>query len=155
MLTTNGHKSHARKRPPAGNNHPNAPPEVIKLGAKHRYAIQATMILKRLQDFVKVDPDRPKPTDIRLTRTQVHVALALLKKVLPDLASVEHVGNAEKPLMVQVVRFSDGATTVPMAVEARNMLDMGKLVELDASYTVNGSESGDEVGERKTRSPKK
>jgi hypothetical protein len=87
------------------------------------------MILKRLHQFIKVDPDRPRPDDIRLTRTQVHAALALLKKVLPDLASVEVSGNPEKPLMVQVVRFSDGEQ-----LEApRPVLDMGKLIEIDTA----------------------
>jgi hypothetical protein len=63
-----------------------------------------------------------------MTRTQVHVALALLRKVLPDLASVEVSGNQEKPLMVQVVRFSDGE----QLSEPRAILDMGKLIEMDA-----------------------
>jgi len=45
-----------------------------------------------------------------MTRTQVHVALALLRKVLPDLASVEVSGNPDKPLSIQVVRFTDGLT---------------------------------------------
>jgi hypothetical protein len=64
-----------------------------------------------------------------MTRTQVHVALALLKKVLPDLASVEVSGNPDKPLMVQVVRFSDGEQ-----LEApRPVLNMGKLIEIDTA----------------------
>ena len=66
-----------------------------------------------------------------MTRTQVHVALALLRKVLPDLASVEVSGNVDKPLMVQVVRFSDGEQ-----LEApRPVLDMGKLIEIDTAET--------------------
>jgi hypothetical protein len=104
------------------------------------------MILKRLHLFVKVDPDRPQPDDIRMTRTQVHVALALLKKVLPDLASVEVSGNPEKPLMVQVVRFSDGEQ-----LEApRPVLNMGKLIEIDtAEAAAIEAELGDKLGERK------
>ena len=107
-------------------------PRTIKLSQDHRLAIQATQILKRLQLFVFVDPDRPKPGDVRLTRTQVHVALALLKKILPDLASVEVTGNPDKPLMVQVVRFSDGE----QLSEPRPILDMSKLIEMDATETV-------------------
>src|SRR4029077_14252886 len=106
-------------------------PRTVKLSQDHRLAIQATQILKRLQLFVFVDPDRPKPGDIRLTRTQVHVALALLKKILPDLASVEFSGNPEKPLMVQVVRFSDGE----QLSEPRPIVDMRKLIEMDATET--------------------
>jgi hypothetical protein len=64
-----------------------------------------------------------------MTRTQAFIALALLKKVLPDLTNLEVSGNPEKPLMVQVVRFSDGEQ-----LEApRPVLDMGKLIEIDAA----------------------
>jgi hypothetical protein len=81
-----------------------------------------------------------------MTRTQVHVALALLKKVLPDLASVEVSGNPDKPLMVQVVRFSDGEQ-----LEApRPVLNMGKLIEIDTvEAAAIEAEVGDKVGERK------
>jgi hypothetical protein len=113
----------ARFRPPTQ--------AIVKLSKGHRDAIQASMILKRLQRFIEVDPDRPKPSDIRMTRTQVHVALALLRKVLPDLASVEVSGNPEKPLMVQVVRFSDGEQ-----LEApRPVIDVSKLIEIDSAET--------------------
>ena len=114
----------ARLRPPTQ--------AVVKLAKGHRDAIQASMILRRLHLFVQVDPDRPKPADVRMTRTQVHVALALLRKVLPDLASVEVSGNPEKPLMVQVVRFSDGE----QLSAPRSVLDMNKLIEMDATETV-------------------
>jgi hypothetical protein len=114
---------------PARNRPPNA--STIQLGTKAREHIQAGILLKRLQDFVKTDPDRPKPGEIRLTRTQALVALALLKKVLPDLASVEVSGNPEKPLMVQVVRFSDGEQ-----LEApRPVIDISKLIEMDSEET--------------------
>ena len=111
----------ARNRPP--NN------ATVSLGIAQRDAIQASMLIKRLHAFVDVDPDRPRPDDVRMTRTQVHVALALLRKVLPDLASVEVSGNPEKPLMVQVVRFSDGE----QLLEPRPVLDMGKLIEMDCT----------------------
>jgi hypothetical protein len=111
----------ARNRPP------NA--ATIRLGIAHRDAIQASMLINRLQSFVKADPDNPKPGEVRLTRTQAFVALALLKKILPDLASVEVSGNPEKPLMVQVVRFSDGE----QLSEPRPVLDMSKLIEMDSA----------------------
>jgi hypothetical protein len=57
---------------------------------------------------------------------QVHVALALLRKVLPDLASVEVSGNPDKPLMVQIVRFSDNEELS----QPRPVLDMGQVIEL-------------------------
>jgi hypothetical protein len=56
-----------------------------------------------------------------------------LRKVLPDLQAVEHSGNSDKPLMVQVVRFSNGIEQLdaPISVEPREMLDMGRLIALD------------------------
>jgi hypothetical protein len=111
----------ARNRPPS--------PSGIQLGTKAREHIDAFIIIKRLQGFCLIDPDNPKPGDVRMTRTQAFIALALLKKVLPDLTNLEVSGNPEKPLMVQVVRFSDGEQ-----LEApRPVLDMGKLIEIDAA----------------------
>lgn len=79
-----------------------------------------------------IDPDKPRPGDVRMTRTQAFIALALLKKILPDLASVEVSGNPEKPLMVQVVRFSDNEQlTEPRPV--LEMTNLTKLIELDRS----------------------
>jgi hypothetical protein len=96
--------------------------------AEIRERIKAVIILERLQKFILIDPDNPKRGDVRMTRTQVFAGLALLRKVLPDLASVEVSGNQEKPLLVQVVRFSDGKATEP-----RPVLDMGKLIEIECS----------------------
>ena len=125
----------------------NKPPRAstIQLGTKSREHIQAGVLIKRLQCFSLLDPDNPKPGDVRMTRTQAFVALALLRKVLPDLASVEVSGNQEKPLLVQVVRFSDGKASEP-----RPILDMGKLIEIERSERVEmEAEVGDKVGERK------
>jgi hypothetical protein len=106
-------------------------PTGIQLGTKAREHIHAYILIKRLENFALIDPDNPKPGDVRMTRTQAFIALALLKKVLPDLASVEVSGNPDKPLMVQVVRFSDGEQ-----LEApRPVLDMGKLIEIDTAET--------------------
>jgi len=108
-----------------------APRDSIQLGTKAREHINAYILIKRLQQFVLIDPDHPKPGDTRLTRTQAFIALALLKKVLPDLASVEVSGNPEKPLMVQVVRFSDGE----QLSEPRPIVDMSKLIEMEKIET--------------------
>ena len=108
-----------------------APRDTVLLGARAREHIQAHALIKRLMSYVQIDPDHPKPGDIRLTRTQAFIALALLKKVLPDLASVEVSSNPEMPLMVQVVRFSDGE----QLSEPRPILDMGKVIEMAAAET--------------------
>ena len=109
-----------------------APRDSITLGTKAREHIEAHVLIKRLKQFVLIDPDHPKPGDVRMTRTQAFIALALLRKVLPDLASVEVSGNPEKPLMVQVVRFSDGE----QLSAPRSVLDMNRLIEMDATETV-------------------
>jgi hypothetical protein len=108
-----------------------APRDSITLGTRAREHIEAYKLIKRLQSFVLIDPDHPKPGEVRLTRTQAFVALALLKKILPDLANVEVSGNPDKPLMVQVVRFSDGEQlTAP-----RPIIDVTKLITPDPSAT--------------------
>jgi hypothetical protein len=117
-----------------------APRDSIVLGTKAREHIQAHVLIKRLQSFVLIDPDNPKKGDIRLTRTQAFIALALLKKVLPDLASVEVSGNPEKPLMVQVVRFSDGEQLeAPRPVV--DLTGIAKLVELDETESETGGDT--------------
>lgn len=108
-------------------NNPRGHPETVRLGHRHRDRIQVSMIINRLTNFVNHDPLTAWPAGVNMTRTQVHTALALLRKVLPDLASVEVSGNPEKPLMVQVVRFSDGEELL----EPRPVIDMGKLLEVE------------------------
>lgn len=107
----------------------------LRLSEDHRKHVQATQLLKRLNRFALAsEQELQGPSGalgLRMTRTQVHVALALLRKVLPDLASVEVSGNPEKPLMVQVVRFSDGE----QLEEPRPVLDMGRLIEMDREET--------------------
>jgi len=70
-----------------------------------RNLIQTRVLITRLQDFAKDDPDNPRSA--RLTRTQAMVGLALLRKVLPDMQALEISGNSEAPITVQVLRFSD------------------------------------------------
>lgn len=109
----------------------------IQLGSKAREHIHAGILIKRLQSFALVDPDHPPPGAVRMTRTQVHVALALLRKVLPDLAAIEVSGNPDKPLVVQLVRFSEGDQPEPQQL-AKPLIDMGSVVEID---NVSGAES--------------
>ena len=71
-----------------------------------RDKIRVSHLIGRLQTFALDDPENP--TGPRMTRTQATVALSLLRKVLPDMQSVEISGNSERPLVVQVMRFSDG-----------------------------------------------
>ena len=63
--------------------------------ARARQRIQAAHLVKRLQAFAlgQDDPQSGKP--VEMTRTQVASALALLKKVLPDLVAVELAGSGQ------------------------------------------------------------
>lgn len=54
-----------------------------------------------------VDPDAPpvKPKKSPLmTDSQVHACLGLLKKYMPDLKSIEHVGNPDRPVVHEIRR---------------------------------------------------
>lgn len=49
--------------------------------------------------------------EVELTQTQVRAIEILIKKTLPDLASIEHTGDADKPLrgVLQIVTGVDRA----------------------------------------------
>jgi len=55
-----------------------------------REKIQTTMLINRLENFVK--------GEIKMEPHQVTAALGLLKKTLPDLASTQVSGDPEKPI---------------------------------------------------------
>jgi hypothetical protein len=67
-----------------------------------RQKIQASQLINRLHDhaFGKVD----------MTPTQVDAAKTLLKKAVPDLASVAHTGADGGPLTVEIIRFANPTT---------------------------------------------
>jgi hypothetical protein len=56
---------------------------------RHRDIIRTTCLLKRLQSFTlgEADPQNGKP--IEMSSSQVKAAVALLKKTMPDLQSIE------------------------------------------------------------------
>ncbi len=68
-------------------------PEIV------RKRIQASMLEKSLIQHVNGEREM-KPS-------QVTAGLGLLKKVLPDLSTLEHTGADGAPLTVNIVRFSD------------------------------------------------
>jgi hypothetical protein len=70
-----------------------------------RQKIATSQLINRLQTFALADPD--DPAGPRLTRTQAMVALSLLRKVLPDMQSIEVSGNSDQPITVQILRFAD------------------------------------------------
>lgn len=71
-----------------------------------RDAIATTQLVKRLNGFAleENDPQTRKP--IKMSPDQVRAALGLLKKTIPDLAVVQHQGDAENPMVTShTVRF--------------------------------------------------
>jgi hypothetical protein len=65
----------------------------------------------------------------------------LLRKVLPDIQSLEISGNSEKPLQVQIVRFSDGLVvdadhqTVPPTFSSADGADISSAPKDAESHT--------------------
>jgi hypothetical protein len=62
-----------------------------RIDQKTRDKIQATQIVKRLQDHILADEDI-------MTVSQVNASRVLLNKILPDLKAVEVSGNPDAPL---------------------------------------------------------
>ena len=78
-----------------------------------RSAINTTLILKRLNAFLTKTPDpcdhsdNPKPPE--LTKLHLMAAGILLRKTIPDLASVTHEGADGGPLIVQILRHGESS----------------------------------------------
>jgi hypothetical protein len=67
-------------------------PKGVTLTEEHRDKIRKSNIFRHLLDHAEGKRE--------MSQTQVTVALALMKKVLPDLSSVEHTGSDDNPLNV-------------------------------------------------------
>jgi hypothetical protein len=67
-----------------------------------RNRIRAAMLVNRLSDFVegKIEPRTGKP--VELSTAQVSAALGLLRKIVPDLAQVEHSGEIKHAFAIEV-----------------------------------------------------
>lgn len=75
----------------------------ISLTDSWKAKIRASMLLNRLQDHAigKVD----------MKSTQVKAADIVLRKMVPDLARTEMVGDGGGPLTVEIVRFGANPPT--------------------------------------------
>lgn len=71
-----------------------------------RRRIRATLLLKKLEDHALGESE--------MTNTQVRAAETLLRKVFPDLSSVEHKGDADNPIQhvgrIELVGLSGNST---------------------------------------------
>ena len=71
----------------------------FRMSEEHRIKIQNSQILNALVEHVEGKRE--------MSSSQVTAGIALLKKVLPDLSSVEHTGEDGGPLQVIVRRYAD------------------------------------------------
>src|SRR5579859_6379990 len=63
-----------------------------------RKRLQASGLVRRLVLFAKgeVDPANPEAGPVQMSPHQVTAALGLIRKILPDLAAVEHSGEIKE-----------------------------------------------------------
>ncbi len=88
--------NHTKNRNMAGSRAKEIPK--VFMGPDHRAKIANSNILNRLIAFVD-GPQNEGDETVTMNQTQVHAALGLLKKVMPDLsavdAAVEHSGSSD------------------------------------------------------------
>lgn len=60
-----------------------------------RERIRTAMLVNRLQAFVLGDPDPQSKKPVEMSSTGMSAALGLLRKTLPDLQAIEHLGEVE------------------------------------------------------------
>jgi hypothetical protein len=61
---------------------------------KTKALIRASQLLNRLNSFAQ--------GEVEMTAAQVQAAKIVIGKVIPDLKSVEHTGNSDKPVQVSI-----------------------------------------------------
>ena len=109
--------------------------------AHWRRKISVTKIIQRLNAFVLADPDAADCP--RMTRTQASTALALLRKVLPDVATIEVTGAGGAPISLQIMRFSDGKV-IDMVPTSPNSLPSLSEAALGLDPTSSDTTADDE-----------
>lgn len=69
--------------------------------------IQASQLINRLEAYIDTDFDNEgvmkDAKGVRLQPSQVTAALGLIKKVVPDLAAVQHTGIEGGPVVFKVI----------------------------------------------------
>ena len=79
------------RRKPLPHKKPGPKPGSLKM-PEQRQKIQASQLVNRLQQYVH--------GDVLLEPAQVTAAVALLKKVMPDLSTQKLVGDSTRPLVI-------------------------------------------------------
>lgn len=73
----------------------------FRMGAEHRDKIKNSNILRNLIKFAEGADDCP------IDAAQANVGLGLLRKVMPDLKAVEHMGEDGGPINIKVTIGGD------------------------------------------------
>lgn len=78
----------------------------IKHDERTKAKIQASQLINRLEAYIDTDFENDgsmkNPKGVRLLPAQVTAALGLIKKCVPDLASMEHKGDGGGPVLVKI-----------------------------------------------------
>lgn len=77
--------------------------KLSKLSPRHRDAIKTSMLINRLQGFALSEDDPQTNKPVVMSSDQVKSAIALLKKTIPDLAVVQHQGDADNPIRTSIM----------------------------------------------------
>lgn len=81
-------------------NKPGPAKGTVRLTNMHREKIAKSQILQRLIGHA----EGSLPADQEMSQSQVTAAIALLKKVLPDMTEHNHKGDPENPLQINLVQ---------------------------------------------------
>ena len=87
----------------------------LTLHDRWREKIRTSMLINRLTNHVL--------GRINMSKTQVAAAAILLKKVLPDIAAIEHTGANGEPLAITRVYYSQDAA--PLQLQSPELPDSG------------------------------
>lgn len=71
----------------------------FRMTDEHRAKIQNSSILNALIEHVQGERE--------MSATQVTAGLGLLRKVMPDLAALQHAGADGGPIAVSIVKYTD------------------------------------------------
>lgn len=91
----------------------------IRHDEETRAKIKATQLLNRLQDHAL--------GFVEMTSTQVRAAEVALRKILPDLASVEHSGDVQQTYIVRMPSLINSLTDWDKHAQATLEQDQAKL----------------------------
>jgi hypothetical protein len=67
----------------------------FRMGSEHRHKIKIGNLINRLQKVALGEVDG--------SQVSVNAAIALLRKVLPDLQATQHSGDAEHPVTLRTI----------------------------------------------------